>query len=165
MPAEPERELLDLAHPVLLGEGVDGVLLRVGGDDLGVVAAQVRVGEVAAQRARHVQVLDLVPPAVAGDVDQADLRLAVLIVAEGDGHGDSASSRDMETYLRVMNFPERGGTPRIRPAAGPPARPARPRAGQPRPAAGPPPAAGRPAAVPAAAGGTGRRAPPGPLWS
>src|SRR5580693_8230539 len=87
-PPPAQRELLDLAHPVLLGEGVDGVLLRISGDDLGVVADQVRVGEVATQRARHVQVLDLVPVAVPGDVDQADLRLAVLIVAEGDGHDE-----------------------------------------------------------------------------
>ena len=86
VPAQAEPELLDLAHPVLLGEGVDGVLLRVGGDDLGVVAGQVGVGEVAAQRGGHVQVLDLVPVTVAGDVHQADLRLAVLVVAEGDGH-------------------------------------------------------------------------------
>ena len=50
VPAQPEPEVLDLTHPVLLGEGVDGVLLRVGGDDLGVVAGQVGVGEVAAQR-------------------------------------------------------------------------------------------------------------------
>jgi len=86
VPAEPKREFLDLAHPVLLGEGVDGVLLRIGGDDLGVVADQVGVGEVAAQRGGHVQVLDLVPVTVTGDVHQADLRLAVLVVAEGDGH-------------------------------------------------------------------------------
>jgi hypothetical protein len=46
----------------------------------------VGVGEVAAQRRGHVQVLDLVPVTVAGDVHQADLRLAVLVVAEGDGH-------------------------------------------------------------------------------
>src|SRR6266568_1114883 len=91
VPAQAQRELLDLAHPVLLGEGVDGVLLGVGGHDLGVVAPQVRVGEVAAQRGRHVQVLDLVPVTVAGHVHQADLRLAVLVVTEGDGHAQLPS--------------------------------------------------------------------------
>jgi CRISPR/Cas system-associated exonuclease Cas4 (RecB family) len=85
--AQAQAEVLDLAHPVLLGEGVDGVLLGVGGDDVRVVARQVRGGEVAAQRGGHVQILDLVPVAVPGDVDQADLGLAVLVVAERDGHG------------------------------------------------------------------------------
>ena len=88
VPPQPQRELLDFTHPVLLGEGVDGVLLGVGGDDLGVVAGQVRVGEVAAQRGGHVQVLDLVPLALASDADQPDLRLTVLIVTERDGHGE-----------------------------------------------------------------------------
>ena len=86
VPAQAQGERLDLAHPVLLGEGVDGVLLGVGRHDVGVVTLQVRGGEVAAQRGRHVQVLDLVPVAVAVDVHQADLRLAVLVLAERDGH-------------------------------------------------------------------------------
>jgi hypothetical protein len=84
---QAQPEVLDLAHPVLLGEGVDGVLLGVGGDHVRVVAAGVGGGEVAPQRGGHAEVLELVPVAVPGDVDQANLGLAVLVVAERDGHG------------------------------------------------------------------------------
>src|SRR5215469_1343757 len=49
MPAQIEGVVLDLADPLLLGEREAGVLLRVGGQHLGLVAGHVRVGEVAAQ--------------------------------------------------------------------------------------------------------------------
>ena len=50
VPGQPQPEVLDLADPVP-GEGEDGVLLRVGGQHVRVVAGQVGGGEVAAQRA------------------------------------------------------------------------------------------------------------------
>jgi hypothetical protein len=77
VPSEPQPELLDLANTVLLGEGEDGVLLRVRRQDVGVVAGQVRGVEVAGKRDAHVEVGQLVRGLAAVDPYQADLGLAV----------------------------------------------------------------------------------------
>ena len=47
MARQPQRELLDLADGRLFGEGIDGVLLRVGRHNVGVVAFEVAAGKVA----------------------------------------------------------------------------------------------------------------------
>src|SRR6476469_5851236 len=57
---QPQRELLDLPDRRFLGEGVDGVFLRIGGYDVGVVALEVAAGEVSGERDADVDVLDLV---------------------------------------------------------------------------------------------------------
>ena len=56
VPGQAQPELLDRADAVLAGEGVDGVLLRVGGQHGPVVAGQVGGGEVAGERDAHVEV-------------------------------------------------------------------------------------------------------------
>ncbi len=81
-----QRVVLDLADAPLLGEGETRVLLRVGRQHLGLVAGQVRGGEVAAERRRYVEVADLVPIGVAVDAHDSGLGLAVLVVAEHDRH-------------------------------------------------------------------------------
>ena len=83
---QAQQELLRRADAVA-GEGVDGVLLRVGGHHMGVVALGVRGGEVAVQLGGHAEVLDGVPGRVPGDLDQPDLGLAVLVGAEHDARG------------------------------------------------------------------------------
>src|SRR6476659_10601445 len=90
--AEGQRELLDGADSLLLGEGEDGVLLGVGGQDRGLVTGDVRVAEVAAQRRGHVQVADLVAWRVSVDANQTVLGFSVLICAQDDGHFGSALS-------------------------------------------------------------------------
>ncbi len=47
MPGEPQAEFLDLADTTVAREGIDGVLLRVGGQHVAVVPVEVRAGEVA----------------------------------------------------------------------------------------------------------------------
>jgi hypothetical protein len=83
-----DAERLRLADGVacLLREGVDGVLGRVGGEALGVVAGVVHVVEVADQRDAHVVVGDLVRLGVAEDAHDAGLGFSVLVVAQRDGH-------------------------------------------------------------------------------
>ena len=87
VPAEGEGELLDLAHPDLLGVREDGVLLGVGGQHAALVAGQVGGGEVTAQGGGDVEVADLVPRLVPVDADHPVLRLAVLVRAKDDAHG------------------------------------------------------------------------------
>src|SRR5207302_23691 len=60
MPRQPETEIFDLADR-LASKREDGVLLRVGGDDLAVVAADVGLGEIAGQRDGDGEVLDRIP--------------------------------------------------------------------------------------------------------
>src|SRR6476661_3788513 len=87
VPSESHRELLDRSDAVA-GEGVHRVLLRVRGHDVRVVALGVHRVEVAAELRGDADVLDLVSLGVAGDLDQPDLRLAVLVLAEHDlAHG------------------------------------------------------------------------------
>jgi hypothetical protein len=81
---EAQQELLGRADPIP-GEREDGVLLRVGRHDVPVVALEMRGGEVPAELRRDAEVVDLVPVAAAGDLDDADLRLAVPVGAEDDG--------------------------------------------------------------------------------
>jgi hypothetical protein len=87
---QPDRERLRLGHDVVLGgEGVDGVLLGVGGQRGRVVAGQ--VGRLLAAGEGHADVVvdQLMGVAVAEDPDDAVLRLAVLVVAEHDCHPDA----------------------------------------------------------------------------
>src|ERR1700736_306786 len=86
MPGQAQRELLDLADRRFLRERKHGVLLRVGGNDLAVVAHGMAVTEVARKRDAHVDVLDRMGLAVPGHADQVRLRFAVLVVAEDDRH-------------------------------------------------------------------------------
>ncbi len=83
VPAEAKRKILDLAHRIL-GKYEHRVLLRVGGDDVAVVAGQVSRGEVPRERDADRHVLDVVSRA-AGHPDDVSLRLPVLVVAENYG--------------------------------------------------------------------------------
>src|SRR5690606_32258014 len=92
VPAQSQREVLYLADRLLLGEGVDGVLLGVGGQDRRVVAFVVGGVEVATQRRADGEVLDAVPGGAAVHRNQADFRLAVLVGADDDPHWWSTPS-------------------------------------------------------------------------
>ena len=81
-----EAELLRRLDALLLGEGEHRVLLRVGRQDLALIALDVGRTEVAAQGGADGQVPDLVPRRVPVDADDMDLRLAVLVGSEPDGH-------------------------------------------------------------------------------
>ena len=88
MAGQPDAERLGLGDDVVLfGEGVDGVLLGVGGQRHRVVAAQVGRFLAAGQGHADVVVDQLVRVAVAEDPDDPVLRLAVLVVSEHDCHG------------------------------------------------------------------------------
>ena len=67
-----------------LGERERRVLLGVGRQHLRLVAVGVRGGEVAVQRGRHVEVVDLVARRVAHDAYDARLRLAVAVRSQHD---------------------------------------------------------------------------------
>ncbi len=84
MPAEAQREILDLADRVL-GEGEYGVLLRVRRDHMAVVAGEVGGGKVAGERDAHRHVLELVRGAP-GHAHHVRLRLSVLVVPQADRH-------------------------------------------------------------------------------
>src|SRR5712692_8585192 len=86
VPSQAQCELLDLANRCLFREGKHGVLLRVGGQDIAVVARYVAGLEVARQRDADADVLDLVGRATSDHTDQVSLGLAVLVVAEDDRH-------------------------------------------------------------------------------
>ncbi len=85
---ELDAEVLGALDPVLLGEGVDRVLGGVGRQDVGVGTAAVDLLHVAGQGDGDVQVLDVVRVAVTRDLDNAVLRLAVLVLSQDEtGHG------------------------------------------------------------------------------
>ena len=110
-----------------LGVGERGVLLGVGRQHRGLVAGDVRVGELAAQRRRHVEVADLVARRVPDDPDDAVLRLAVLVGSQHRCPADpSAGRRQSDSGPR--SSPSRAPRPRRRrrsPARGARTRPAR----------------------------------------
>src|SRR5665213_1533684 len=86
---ETQRELLDLANPFFLGEGVDGVLLRVGRHDVAVVANKMAGGKVAHERDADGDVLDLVHRTERSTLRHAQhvrLGLPILVFAEPDRH-------------------------------------------------------------------------------
>jgi hypothetical protein len=100
--AQRDRVVLDRGDAVQLGVGEGGVLLGVGGQHLALVTGRVRLGEVAAQRRRHVEVVDLVPRGVATNADDAVLRLAVLVGSQDRGHVGStlvATAREVPQLL------------------------------------------------------------------
>ena len=82
---EPDPEVLDLTDR-FTSKREDGVLLGVGRDDLAVVAGEMGVAEVAGQGDADVEVFDLVRCAVPGDAHHVGFGLAVLVVAQDDGH-------------------------------------------------------------------------------
>src|SRR5207245_4883470 len=86
MAGKAQREFLDLADRHFLREREHGVLLRVGGNDLAVVARRVTGVELARERDAHVDVFDRMGLAVPGHANQVRLRLAVLVVAQDDRH-------------------------------------------------------------------------------
>ena len=81
-----EQERLRRGDAELLGLRVDHVLLGVGGVHVHVVALGEGGREVAPELGGHVQVVEGVPGAVPVDLDQAYLRLAVLVGAKSDRH-------------------------------------------------------------------------------
>lgn len=87
VPAEAQREVLDLADRLLLGEGVDGVLLRVGGHHVGVVAGEVGAFEVSPQRGGHGEVAEFVHRTRAPHGDHPDFGFPVLVRPQRDPHG------------------------------------------------------------------------------
>ncbi|SLE11974.1 Uncharacterised protein [Mycobacteroides abscessus subsp. massiliense] len=78
---------LDGLDTFFLGVGIDGLLLAVGGQHLVLVAVGIGRGEIPAQRAADVEILDLVAWGVPVDPDHPVLGLAVLIACENDSHG------------------------------------------------------------------------------
>ena len=82
-----QRVVLDRLDAVFLRVRERRVLLRVGGQHVGLVAIGVGRPEVAAQGGGDVQVVDLVPVGVAVDPHHTVLGLAVLVRSEGDAHG------------------------------------------------------------------------------
>src|SRR4029077_13505137 len=89
MARQPQPELLDLTDRRFLGVCVDGVFLRVGRHDVGIVPFEVAARKVAGQGNADVDVLDLVHGTVRpafGHADHMRLRLAVLVLAQPDGH-------------------------------------------------------------------------------
>jgi hypothetical protein len=92
--AEAQKEGLGGAD-AFAGKGVDGVLLGVSGHHVGVVALKVGGLEVATQLRSDVQVLNLVAVRIAGDFDDPDFGLSVLVVAEDDvaAHGQIPNFR------------------------------------------------------------------------
>src|SRR4029077_487366 len=86
MASQAEAELLDLAYRRLFCERKHRVLLCVSGHDVAVVTVGVAGFEVAGQRDGDGDVFDLVNGAMSGDADHVGLGLAVLVVAENDGH-------------------------------------------------------------------------------
>ena len=84
MLGERPAVFLDRSVEVVLGQGVRGVLHRVGGDDQAVVAVRVGGPEVAIERDRDGQVADPVVVRSVRDPDEADGRLAVPVRAEFD---------------------------------------------------------------------------------
>ncbi len=84
-------ELLSVAlHGGGLGfarDEVDGVLHRVGGEDLGVVAKSVRGVEVAGEEDLDGPLVEVVVIEVLGEAHEADARFAVAVGVEFGGHG------------------------------------------------------------------------------
>ena len=85
MPGQPEAEILDVADRVAR-EGENGVLLGVSRHDFAVVPAEVRLGEIARKRNGDCEVPNFMGPTGLCDPNDMRLRLAVLVVAEDDGH-------------------------------------------------------------------------------
>ena len=100
--AEPEQEGFRGADAVP-GEGVDGVLLRVRGHHVAVVAFEVGRREVAAELRGDVEVFDLVALSVAGDLDDADFGFTVLVLSEDDPvvHGVVPNFRYVEPKSHI----------------------------------------------------------------
>src|SRR5206468_10615005 len=107
VPPEPEREVLDLTYRRLPREGEDGVLLGVGRDDVGVLAGQVDVLEVAGQGDADREVLEAVAVTVAGDRDHPHLGLAVLVGAEDHAHAGSMLSTARPRAARLGQLSKR----------------------------------------------------------
>src|SRR5258708_32520257 len=76
--AEPPGELFDRSRAEPPREGVYGVLLRISGQHLLVVAGQMGIAQVAGEGDADVQVGDLVPARAPVHVEQPHLRLPVL---------------------------------------------------------------------------------------
>src|SRR5207253_1507093 len=86
--AEGPGEAFDVGQRVVAGDGVDGVLHRVGRDDFRVVAVGVGGLEGAFELDVDGELLELVDVGAAGDLGQADLGLAVGVLGEdAGGHG------------------------------------------------------------------------------
>ena len=85
----PER--LELCDVVLGGEHVDRVAHGVGGEQRAVVAVVVRGGEVAIEHDVDGDVGQLVAARGAHDLHQPDLGLAVVALAEDEGHASAPS--------------------------------------------------------------------------
>src|SRR4028118_911820 len=81
---EREPEVLDAPGQVALRQRVDRVAHGVGSQKLGVVPVVVGVVEVALQGDADVQIPDLVDGGVALHLEEADLGLAVVVLAEDD---------------------------------------------------------------------------------
>ena len=92
---QAQRELLDLPHRLLPGEREHGVLLRVGRHDVGVVAGDVDVLQIAGERDPDVEVAEPVLGCGPVDGDHPDLRLAVLVGSDPHAHaGQRISAPD-----------------------------------------------------------------------
>jgi hypothetical protein len=90
VPRQQDAECLGRLDAVLFREGEHGVLGGVGRQDMGVGPRVVDLVQIAAERDGDVEVLDVMGVAVPRDLDDAVLRLAVLVLAENRGHGVSS---------------------------------------------------------------------------
>ena len=118
VPGQAQGEVLDRADAApFTGLGVDGVLLGVGRQTLGVVADRVEFFQLTSQLRGDVDVLEVVDVGVAVDVDEVDLGLAVLTVSESDAH--QGVSIRIHTFHRVRRCAVRMREDRCGRAEGP----------------------------------------------
>ena len=87
-------ETLDVRQRMLPGEDVDGILHRVGGDDLAIVAVAVGGVEISFQPHIDAHLDQVVAVCVAGDFRQLNLRFAIGVVRENRGHRRSLLRKD-----------------------------------------------------------------------
>ncbi len=92
VPGQPQAERLGLADAVALANAYT-VFFCVSVGSTPLLSPSVRGGQVAGERHADVEVAQLVRGAVADHPDQADLGLAVPVVAEGDRHRVSSPGR------------------------------------------------------------------------
>ncbi len=103
-------EVFDRFQGMLPGQRVGDVFHRVRRDDQAVVAARVRLGEIPFELDLDRQLADLVAVGRAGDLGQANPRLAVGMLGENGGH-DRIPPRRWARWLctRPIITPHRAG--------------------------------------------------------
>ena len=106
------REILDRFDRELLGQDVEGVFHRVGGEDLAIIAGDMSRLEVALELDRKSEVLNLVLLFPPRDAQKPHARLSVIIMAQNYIH--RVSSRDRSNSRTVSAEQEYGDVGRRR---------------------------------------------------